>query len=35
MSDFHALSMKSISGEPVDFSQFKGQRCLVVNVASQ
>ena len=32
---FHDLTMNSITGEPVDFSQYRGQVCLVVNVASQ
>jgi glutathione peroxidase-family protein len=35
MSTFHDLQMTGITGEPVDFSQFKGRKCLVVNVASQ
>ena len=35
MSGFHDLNMTSITGESVDFSQFKGQRCLIVNVASR
>ena len=35
MSEFHELQMTAITGEAVDFSQYKGQRCLVVNVASQ
>ena len=35
MSDFHALNMLSITGEPVDFAQFRGHYCLVVNVASR
>jgi glutathione peroxidase-family protein len=32
---FHDISMTSISGEPVAFSQYKGQVCLAVNLASQ
>lgn len=32
---FHDLTMTSISGEPVDFGRFRGQVCLVVNVASR
>jgi len=32
---FHQLTMESISGEPVDFSAYEGQYCLVVNVASR
>jgi len=35
MSAFHDLEMKSIKGEPVQFSGFKGKFCLVVNVASR
>jgi glutathione peroxidase-family protein len=35
MSQFHNLVMTSITGEPADFRQYKGQICLVVNVASQ
>jgi glutathione peroxidase-family protein len=35
MSQFHQLQMNSITGEPVDFSIYRGQTCLVVNVASQ
>jgi glutathione peroxidase-family protein len=35
MSQFHDLKMKAITGEAVDFSSFKGDVCLVVNVASQ
>ena len=34
MSAFHDLSMESITGETVDFGQYKDQVCLVVNVAS-
>ena len=32
---FHNFKMKSIQGETVDFSQYKGKKCLAVNVASQ
>jgi len=32
---FHDLSAKSISGEEVKFSEFKGKVVLVVNIASQ
>ena len=32
---FHELTMESITGEQVDFSSFKGQFSLVVNVASR
>lgn len=35
MTDFHELEMHSITGEPQSFKQYKGQLCLVVNVASQ
>lgn len=31
---FHDITMESITGESVDFSQFAGQHSLVVNVAS-
>jgi len=35
MTQFHDLEMTAITGEPVSFKQYKGQICLVVNVASQ
>ena len=35
MTQFHDLTMDSITGEPVDFSTFKDTLCLVVNVASR
>jgi glutathione peroxidase-family protein len=35
MSQFHDLEMTSITGQPLTFKQYKGQICLVVNVASQ
>jgi glutathione peroxidase-family protein len=35
MSQFHDLSMQSISGESVDFATYKDKLCLVVNVASR
>lgn len=35
MSRFYDFHMQSITGEDVDFSQFRGQVCLVVNVASR
>lgn len=35
MPRFHELEMRSITGEPVRFSQFKGKLCLIVNVASE
>jgi glutathione peroxidase-family protein len=34
MASFHDLEMTSITGEQVSFEQFRGQVCLVVNVAS-
>lgn len=34
MSAFHELEMTSITGDQVAFDQFRGQMCLVVNVAS-
>jgi glutathione peroxidase-family protein len=34
MPKFHDLSMASITGDDVDFSTFKDQVCLVINVAS-
>ncbi len=34
MSQFSELEMESITGEKVSFSQFDGQVCLIVNVAS-
>ena len=35
MPAFHEIQMDSITGEPVSFDQYKGQVCLVVNLASQ
>lgn len=35
MSDFYSLQARAITGEAVDFSSFRGQVVLVVNVASQ
>jgi glutathione peroxidase-family protein len=35
MTTFHSLSMKSITGETVDFARYKGTVCLVVNLASR
>ena len=35
MPSFHDLEAQSITGEPVRLSQFEGQLCLVVNVASR
>jgi hypothetical protein len=34
MSTFHEFEMTSITGEQVSFDQFRGQICLIVNVAS-
>lgn len=35
MSNFHELHMASISGDDVDFGQYRDQMALVVNVASR
>jgi glutathione peroxidase-family protein len=35
MTPFHALQMNDITGQALSFKQYKGQICLVVNVASQ
>ena len=35
MTHFHDIEMTSITGEPLAFKQYKGQICLVVNVASE
>lgn len=35
MASFHDLEAPSITGEPVRLSEFEGQLCLVVNVASR
>lgn len=35
MSSFHELRMNDIEGHPVQFSQFAGKHCLIVNVASR
>ncbi len=32
---FHDLTMNSIQGESINFDQYQGQVCLVVNVASR
>src|SRR3546814_1492822 len=32
---FYSLKMKSIKGNEVDFSQFKGKKVLIVNTASE
>ncbi len=35
MTRFHDLTMNAITGEPLDFGKYKGEACLVVNVASR
>ena len=35
MSAFHDMKMTSITGEQVSFETFRGEVCLVVNVASK
>ncbi len=35
MKSFHDLEMTSITGEPVEFSSYRDQVCLIVNVASE
>ncbi len=35
VTTFHELTMTSITGDDVDFSQYEGQVCLIVNVASK
>ncbi len=35
MSTFHELNMNSITGDAVDFQQYSGKLCLVVNLASR
>ena len=35
MTPFHDITMNAITGEPLTFSRYKGQACLVVNLASQ
>jgi glutathione peroxidase-family protein len=34
MSNFHDITMSSITGDPVNFADYSGQVCLIVNVAS-
>lgn len=34
MATFHDFEMKSITGESVSFSDYDGQVCLIVNLAS-
>ena len=35
MSFFHDLTMNDIHGNPVEFARYRGQTCLLVNVASR
>lgn len=35
MASVHDFEMESITGEPVKLSDYEGQVCLVVNVASR
>lgn len=35
MAGFYDFTMKSITGEDVSFSDFRGKVCLIVNVASE
>jgi len=35
MASMHDFQMKSITGEMVDLSDYEGQVCLIVNVASE
>jgi hypothetical protein len=35
MTDFYDLQMKTIHGETLEFSQFRDQLCLIVNVATE
>jgi glutathione peroxidase-family protein len=35
MPSFHDITMDSITGEAVDFANYKDTVCLVVNVASR
>ncbi len=35
MTHFHDIEMRSITGQALSFKEYKGQICLVVNVASQ
>jgi glutathione peroxidase-family protein len=35
MSGFHDFVMNAIAGEPVSFDGYRGQACLIVNVASR
>ncbi len=35
MSAFHDIEMTSITGQQISFEKFRGEVCLVVNVASE
>ena len=35
MSDFYDFKLKSLDGEEIDFSRYKGKKVLLVNVASE
>lgn len=35
MNNFHHLSARSLKGQPVDFSEYKGKTVLIVNTASK
>jgi glutathione peroxidase-family protein len=35
MTNFHSMKMQDIQGKQVNFSDFKGKVCLLVNVASR
>ncbi len=35
MPNLYDFEMDSINGEPVELSDFEGQVCLIVNVASE
>ena len=35
LAAFHDLTMDTITGEALSFEKYKGQACLVVNLASQ
>ena len=35
MASLHDFDMESITGEPVKLSDYEGQVCLIVNLASE
>ena len=35
MASLHDFEMESITGEPVKLSDYEGQVCLIVNLASE